>query len=68
MSVPQLRPGKHQDSKENKTNWSPSGLYINCFAIYLDFTLNNHVLLYSARGQLRNCILVGINLNLIKGT
>ena len=66
---PQLRPGKHQDSKENKTNWSPSGLYINCFAIYLDFTLNKHVLLYSARGQqLRDFIPVEIHLNLIKGT
>ena len=52
----------------------PEGPYIKCFAIYLDFPLNNHVaktnkrLLYSTRRQLRNGIPVGIHLNLIRGT
>ena len=36
------RRGKHQDSRENKTNWFPEGPYIKCFVIYLDFPLNNH--------------------------
>ena len=52
----------------------PEGPYIECFVLYLDFPLNNHVaktnvLLYSARGQqLRNRIPVRIQLNLIRGT
>ena len=31
--------GKHQDSREKKTNWFPEGPYIKCFVIYLDFAL-----------------------------
>ena len=64
---PETKSGKHQDSRENKTNQFPEGPYIKCFVIYLDFP--TIVLLYSACGQqLRNCILVGIHLNLIRGT
>ena len=28
---------KHQDSRENKTNWFPEGPGIKCFVIFLDF-------------------------------
>ena len=35
--------GKHQDSRENKTNLFPEGLYIKCFVIYLDFLLSYHI-------------------------
>ena len=51
----------------------PEGPYIKCFAIYLDFPLNNHVaktnkrLLHSTRRQLRNGIPVGIHLNFDQG-
>ena len=33
---------KHQDSRENKTNYFPEGPYIKCFVICLDFPFNNH--------------------------
>ena len=33
--------GKHQDSRENKTNWFPKGPDIKCFVIFLDFHFNN---------------------------
>ena len=36
------RRGKHQDSRENKTNYFLDGPYIKCFVIYLDFPFNNH--------------------------
>ena len=31
---------KHQDSRENKTNWFPKGPDITCFVIFLDFHFN----------------------------
>ena len=31
-----LRLGKHQDSRENKTNWFPEGSDIKCFVIFID--------------------------------
>ena len=34
------RQGKHQDSRENKTNWFPEGPDIKCFVIFLDFHYN----------------------------
>ena len=40
---PRRSRGKHQDSRENITNWFPKGPYITCFVIYLDFPLNNHI-------------------------
>ena len=33
--------GKHQDSRDNKTNWFPEGTEIKCF-IFLDFHFNNN--------------------------
>ena len=41
-SVPPLRLGKHQDSRENKTNWFPEGSDIKCFVIFLDFHFNSN--------------------------
>ena len=35
MSDPEGK--KHQDSKENKTNWFPQGPDIKCFVIFLAF-------------------------------
>ena len=32
---------KHQDSRENKTNWFPEGPDIKCFVIYLAFHFNS---------------------------
>ena len=32
-----VRLGKHQDSRENKTDYFPEGPYIKCFVICLDF-------------------------------
>ena len=37
---PRLSWGKHQDSRENKTNWFPVGPDIKCFVIFLDFHFN----------------------------
>ena len=34
--------GKHQDSRENKTNWFPKGPDIKCFVIFLDFHFNSN--------------------------
>ena len=34
---PRRSRGKHQDSRENKTNWFPEGPGIKCFVIFLDF-------------------------------
>ena len=31
--------GKHQDSRENKTNWFPEGSDIKCFVIFLELSL-----------------------------
>ena len=39
---PQLRLGKHQDSRENKTNWFPERPDIKCFVIFLDFHFNSN--------------------------
>ena len=33
--------GKHQDSRENKTNWFPEGPDIKCLVIFLDFHFNS---------------------------
>ena len=33
--------GKHQDSRENKTNWFPEGPDMKCFVIFLDFHFNS---------------------------
>ena len=41
-SFSRLRLGKHQDSKENKTNWFPEGPDIKCFVIFLDFHFNSN--------------------------
>ena len=37
-----LRLGKHQDSRENKTNWFPERPDIKCFVIFLDFHFNSN--------------------------
>ena len=37
---PFVRQGKHQDSRENKTNWFPEGPHIKCFVIFLCFHFN----------------------------
>ena len=37
---PRRSRGKHQDSRENKTNWFPEGPDIKCFVIFLDFHSN----------------------------
>ena len=37
---PRRSRGKHQDSRENKTNWVPEGPDIKCFVIFLDFQFN----------------------------
>ena len=34
--------GKHQDSRENKTNWFPEGPDIKCFVTFLDFHFNSN--------------------------
>ena len=39
---PRLLLGKHQDSRENKTNWYPEGPDIECFVIFLDFHFNSN--------------------------
>jgi len=39
---PRQSQGKHQDSRENKTNLFPEGPDIKCIVIYLDFPFNNH--------------------------
>ena len=43
MSVPReiVRLGKHQDSRENKTNWFPQVTDIKCFVTFLDFYFNS---------------------------
>ena len=33
---------KHQDSRENITNWFPEGPDIYCFVIFLDFHFNSN--------------------------
>ena len=40
---PRQSRGKHQDSREKKTNYFPEGPYIKCFVTYLDFPLNSHI-------------------------
>ena len=39
---PRVRLGKHQNSRENKTNWFPEGPDIKCFVIFLDFHFNSN--------------------------
>ena len=39
---PDVRLGKHQDSRENKTNWFPEEPDIKCFVIFLDFHFNSN--------------------------
>ena len=39
---PRRSQGKHQDSRENKTNWFPEGPDIKCFVIFLDFHFNSN--------------------------
>ena len=39
---PRQSRGKHQDSRENKTNWFPEGPDIKWFVIFLDFHFNNN--------------------------
>ena len=34
--------GKHQDSRENKTNWFPEGPDIKWFVIFLDYHFNSN--------------------------
>ena len=36
---PRRSRGKHQDSRENKTNWFPEGSDIKCFVIFLELSL-----------------------------
>ena len=33
---------KHQDSRENKTNWFLKGADIKCFVVYLDYHFHNN--------------------------
>ena len=54
--------GKHQDSRENKTNWFPEGTYIKCF-IFLDFHFNSNKRITKAnqnnrRGTYKNTNLI----------
>ena len=37
---PRRSRGKHQDSRENKTNWLSEGPDIKCFVLFLDFHFN----------------------------
>ena len=37
---PRQSRGKHQDSRENKTNWFPEGPDFKCFVIFPDFHFN----------------------------
>ena len=37
MSDPQVNSVKHQNSRENKTNWLPDGPDIKCIVMILDF-------------------------------
>ena len=37
---PRVHLGKHQDLRENKTNWFPKGPDIKCFVTFLDFYFN----------------------------
>ena len=37
-----LHLGKHQELRENKTNWFPEGPDIKCFVIFLDFHFNSN--------------------------
>ena len=39
---PRRSRGKHQGSRENKTNWLPEEPDIKCFVIFLDFHFNNN--------------------------
>ena len=39
---PRRSRGKHQDSRENKTNWFLEGPNIKCFVIFLDFDFNSN--------------------------
>ena len=39
-SFPRVHLGKHQDLRENKTNWFPEGPDIKCFVRFLDFYFN----------------------------
>ena len=43
--------GKHQDSRENKTNWFPKGPAIKCFVIFPHFHFN--VLLQKQKNTLK---------------
>ena len=51
---PETKSGKHQDSRENKTNQFPEGPYIKCFVIYLDF----HISKKKRRRAGNNCAIV----------
>ena len=35
-------PGKHQDWRENKSNWLPEGSDFKCSVIFLDFHFNSN--------------------------
>ena len=39
---PRLRLWKHQDSRENKTNWFLEGPDTKCFVIFLDFHFSSN--------------------------
>ena len=39
---PRRSRGKHQDSRENKTNWFPERPDIKCFVLFLDFHFNSN--------------------------
>ena len=54
--------GKHQDSRENKTNWFPEGPDVKCFVIFLDFHVNSNKRLTWANQNSRLCSYKNTNL------
>ena len=57
-SVPPLRLGKHQDSRENKTNWFPEGSDIKCFVIFLDFHFNSNKRITGLQTKIVDSVLI----------
>ena len=53
-----VRLGKHQDSRENKTNRFPEGPDIKCFVIFLDFYFNKNKRITGANQNSRLGILM----------
>ena len=51
---PRRSRGKHQDSRENKTNWFPKGPDIKCFVIFRDFHFNSNKRITGANQSTRH--------------